>query len=272
MSSNSVRYGYLDSAPGQVHYARSGESGPTIVLVHDSPLSSYVYVPALPNLGEWSQAWALDTPGYGMSTPPAQALEIDGYADLILQAARKINPEQVYLVGTHTGASIVIEAARQAPEYVAGIALNGIPSYDEETRLSRLASWCPDIHLKDDGSHLNEIWDRYTNLMKQADAESIHKSVVTVLSVWERYNWAYNSVFRNRPNDTLAELTVPILSFAAEGDALVPFTKASAEQFGFEFHSIPGISGRVPKSAPVEFNRLLKDFIQRVESSKQPQP
>ena len=258
---NEVRRGYLDVPFGQVHYRTAGNAGPVVVLLHDSPLSGFVYEDALPGLGAFARAYAIDTPGYGQSSPPPRPQEIAEYGAMVLEVCRAIDAERVVLVGTHTGASIATEAARQGGDRVAGLVLNGLPAYDEPTRLAKLASHAPDMQLQVDGSHLVELWDKY---VQQAPAQSLElrqRSVAEVLQVWDRYNWAYNAAFRYQPVVALAEISAPIMSMAAEGDTLARWTRAAAEQFGFPYHEIPGIYGRVPALATDQFVALLRGFL-----------
>ena len=61
--------GYLELPWGQVHYRRAGDpSAPPLVLLHQSPLSSATFEPALAALAARGvYAVAVDTPGFGMS-------------------------------------------------------------------------------------------------------------------------------------------------------------------------------------------------------------
>lgn len=107
--------GYVTGRWGQVHYRASGENGPAVVLVHESPISSEEYVHALPELGRSVRAVAFDTPGYGLSDPPPGPQEIPDYAAALLEAADALGLGDFAVVGTHTGASIAVQMAAQAP-------------------------------------------------------------------------------------------------------------------------------------------------------------
>ena len=63
-----IRRRYVDVPHGQVHL-RIGGRGPAAVLLHDSPRSSVMHVQNIRWLGERFTVYALDTPGYGNSTP-----------------------------------------------------------------------------------------------------------------------------------------------------------------------------------------------------------
>src|SRR5512147_2264507 len=76
-----VRRGYVDVPFGQVHYRVAGY-GPPVVLLHDSPRSSAMHEELISALADEFTAIAIDTPGYGRSSPlPAEPRpEIPDYA------------------------------------------------------------------------------------------------------------------------------------------------------------------------------------------------
>ena len=63
-----VRKGFVDVPSGQIHYRAAGY-GPPVVLLHDSPRSSVMHAEMLQALAGEFTAIAIDTPGYGHSTP-----------------------------------------------------------------------------------------------------------------------------------------------------------------------------------------------------------
>jgi hypothetical protein len=67
-----------------VHLRYAG-SGPPVVLLHDSPRSSRLHEPLLAALSDRFTVIALDTPGYGNSTPLAgdAPLRIADFADAL---------------------------------------------------------------------------------------------------------------------------------------------------------------------------------------------
>ena len=144
--------GYVEGRWGQVHYRADGESGPAVVLVHESPLSSEEYRLALPELGRSVRAVAFDTPGYGLSDPPPEPQEIPEYAASLLEAADALGLDEFAVVGTHTGASIAVQMALQAaPGRITHAVLSGIPVMRPETRAHLLATWAPETPPQADG-------------------------------------------------------------------------------------------------------------------------
>ncbi|MCX8231241.1 MAG: alpha/beta hydrolase, partial [Alphaproteobacteria bacterium] len=102
--------GYVDTSDGQIHYRMSGESGPIVFCLHESPVSSWEFEKALPLLGARCRAIALDTPGYGQSDAPAGPLDMAGYAQRLLPAIEHFAAGQQFAFATvHTGTAIALE-------------------------------------------------------------------------------------------------------------------------------------------------------------------
>jgi haloalkane dehalogenase len=63
---------YLTLPAGRLHYIDAG-AGPPVVMVHDTPTSSYVYRHLIPRLAERHRVVAIDHLGFGLSDKPADA-------------------------------------------------------------------------------------------------------------------------------------------------------------------------------------------------------
>ena len=252
--------GYVGDDAAQVHFRTSGESGPALVLFHESPQASNVFQPALPLLGRTLRAFALDTPGYGMSDPPQQQLEIPGYAELLLQAIDALGIETFAVAGQHTGATIALEVARLAGSRVTHAVLSGV-LLDHEERLELLRSWAPDAHVQPDGAHLQALWQKYLVLWEEPP-ELVHLAVSNIASVYERYNWAYNAVFRHDLEPTLAEVTCQLLLLTAERDMLAHHD-AHALRIRPDARQVrlTNGTGQLPWREPEQFAAVVTDFI-----------
>lgn len=254
--------GYVGVEGHQVHYRSAGEQGPAVVLFHESPQASNVYERALPHLGKRVRAWAFDTPGYGLSDPPAEALEIPGYAALLLEAVDELGIEDFAVLGQHTGASIALEVARAAgPGRVTHAVLSGLTLFDEETRARYLQGWAPDLQAGSDGHHLQDLWTRYLRLW-ESPPELVNLAVTNIASVLERYNWAYNAAFRHDPADALASLECPVMLLTAARDLLVESDEmAMAIRPDAVQVRRTDTTGQLPWRIPDEWAGIVADFV-----------
>jgi pimeloyl-ACP methyl ester carboxylesterase len=221
----------------QVHY-RSGGSGPVVVLMHESPLSSQSLVPLAEALTERFTVVALDTPGYGSSDPLAspETPEIPDYARAAAETLAALGIERCAVYGAHTGACIALELAMARPDLVACAVLDGLPVFTSEERASLLASYLPRFEAREDGSHLLTLWWRYRDQyvffpwfdmrldarldLPLPSARRLQDGVLDLLRAGDGYRVAYAAAFRHDPAPALAAVSVPTAILAREGDLL----------------------------------------------------
>jgi pimeloyl-ACP methyl ester carboxylesterase len=257
-----TRRGYVGLPGQQVHYRAGGSDGPVVVLLHESPQASNVFEPALVTLGRSMRAYALDTPGYGLSDPPDAPREIPGYAELLLSAIDDLGIDTFTVVGQHTGASLAVEVARQAgSSRVSHVVLSGIALLTAQERAEFLDHWAPDIPFAEDGSHLRNLWERYIRLW-EGPPELLTLSVTNIASVLPRYNWAYNAAFRYDPGPALAQLDARILLLTAGRDMLAHLDeRAFALRPDALQMTLTQTTGQLPWREPDRFAGIVGDFV-----------
>ncbi|GHH69245.1 hypothetical protein GCM10017673_19410 [Streptosporangium violaceochromogenes] len=253
--------GYVGPEGAQIHYRASGTAGPVVALFHESPQASNVFEPALPALGRSLRAFAFDTPGYGLSDPPAAPLEIPDYARLLLCAIDALGIEEFAVAGQHTGASLALEVARLAgPGRVTHAILSGL-LLDRAEREELGASWAPDKRVDAEGGHLRDLWARYLVLWERPP-DLVNLAVTNIASVFERYNWAYNAAFRHDPTGALRTVPCPVLLLTAERDMLARWDeRALSIRPDAKAVRLTGTTGQLPWRVPEEFASVLSSFI-----------
>ena len=260
-----IRKGYFDVPVGQLHYGTAGDGGPRIVLLHESPLSNRIYFDVAKQIALWGQVLLPDTPGYGQSTALTSSAKLSDYAaNLIVGIKQWSGEQQVIIGGIHTGASLAVEIANQAPELCGGLFLIGLPTYTDEMRESRIKTYAPSIELQADGSHVIWAWDRYRKMWPTAPLEHIQLAVADLYYNLERYNWAYLQAFGYRAELAIKNVKCPIMMSAAAGEFLHEGTQQLAQQEGLPFHSFPGEDwqGQVSLRNPDELDLALKLFAE----------
>jgi pimeloyl-ACP methyl ester carboxylesterase len=208
-----VRKGFVDVPHGQVHYRAAGY-GPPVVLLHDSPRSSAMHVAMLQALGREFTAIAIDTPGYGHSTPlPSDPRpEIPDFARAIATTLEAFGIERCPVYGFHTSSKINLQFAIDHPDRVSLAILDGLnlppggPSEDFITRYMK-----PYV-IQDDGSHLAAAWARGRDLFRFfpwfdtrpgarlpldfPDDRFLHRYVLDMLLSGAHYSAAYGAAMR----------------------------------------------------------------------------
>lgn len=160
-----IEKAYTQLKHGQIHYRMKG-SGPTLILLHQSPRSSAEYEPLIDRWSDEFRIIAPDTPGNGLSDPlPGKPTMFD-YADALVEFMDQLELEIAYLYGFHTGASIATATAPRYPHRISFAVANGLALLEEETRRDFLENYLPKIDFQQDGGHLSWLWSR---IQKQAE-------------------------------------------------------------------------------------------------------
>ena len=122
-----IRKGFIDVGGGQVHYRTAG-SGPPVIFLHDSPRSSVLHVPQLKEFADRFTCIAVDTPGYGSSTPLdlGRRLEIPDFGTALAETIAAFGVERCPVYGFHTSSKITLAFAAKHPERVAVAILDGL--------------------------------------------------------------------------------------------------------------------------------------------------
>lgn len=196
--------GYLSAPWGRVHVRFAGDvrldeqlaSGrPVLLLLHQSPLSSRRYVPALSALASFCVPIAIDTPGYGGSEAFQGGWEVADYAAVPWLVADQLGVERPWLFGRATGAAFALEAAAQQPDRAAGVVLHGVPVYTEQEKQQRLADFAPPYRIAADGGHLRWIWDRITGEYPWAPAALVNSFLRDYLAAGPDFASSYRAIW-----------------------------------------------------------------------------
>ena len=166
-----LRFGYVDTAHGQMHYRAAGLGEPltrSVLLLHWTPGSGAQYDAFLHELARRGfRAFAPDLAGYGASPGGARDWLIADFAKNVLEIAQVLTPVPFALLGGHVAAEVAAQAALLAPERISHLILDGSPTWDREFRHKLLADIRPTAPKPvADGSHLVQWWQHILWEMK----------------------------------------------------------------------------------------------------------
>lgn len=211
--------GYVTAGWGQVHFRAAGTAGPALLLLHETPLTSEVWEPALPHLGRRLRAFALDTPGYGLSDPPPAPVPVRDLAAAVLEAALALGLDRFAVCGSHTGVSIALELAALAPERVTHAVLTGVPLMPEERAVEWRDRVAHPLELRPDGSHLTWAWERW-HYADRIPLGLVNLAAVSCAANVDRYHWGYLAALPHDVEPLLRGLRCPTLLLNTEHDSL----------------------------------------------------
>jgi pimeloyl-ACP methyl ester carboxylesterase len=264
----------------QVHYRRAG-SGPAVLLLHQSPLSSR---DMLGTIERWKGRFtciAPDTPGYGLSDPFGVAqLEMADIAQAVVEFMDAIGIEKAAVYGFHTGAMIAAAVALAYPERVTCAVSNGYVVLTEQEREEIVAQYLPPLVPAWDGSHLAWLWSRLREQLiffpwyrkGAADRldfdipppEALQNAMLDFLRSGDHYRVGYRAAFTMRSDAALRAMQAPMLVTAASADVLSGHLPRIR-------HASPSVT--VQKGGSFEETLdLCADFIARHRTKAPPAP
>lgn len=224
-----MRFGYVDTEEGQVHYRRIRRTGPALVFLHQTASSSVMWNAVMHRLADVYDVVALDTPGFGGSYDPAAVPSIAYYANVMLEALDHLGLTEFHLCGHHTGSCTAVELAAQQPSRVLSLSMIGPVQMTQEERDTFRGQFSEPIAPAADGSHLKRTWDYIGDLGANASLDLHHRETLDTLRAWRGRAQAYNAVWDQDFPALLDRVQCPILLMAAQDDVLWPFLERARQ-------------------------------------------
>lgn len=117
------KYHFVDVGAARIRYAKRGESGPNVVLIHGfgGDLDNWLF--NIDALGEKANVYALDLPGHGQSTKAIAEPSLAGMAKVVLGFMDALHIEKAHLAGHSMGGAIAVKVAELAKGRVLSLGL-----------------------------------------------------------------------------------------------------------------------------------------------------
>lgn len=237
MSTLSIQRSFVRIGERHVHLRHAG-SGPALVLLHQSPQNSRMWLDMIGRFADRYTVIAPDTPGFGYSDPlsiAAPSIADLGQATVDLLDALGIARFAVF--GMHTGGLVAAQIAADHPGRVTALVVDGYAAFTPEESTLYGDRYLPPFVPAWDGSHLRWLWSRmreqkyffpwYDGRAQAAMAidphttSSTHEAVMDVLEVGDVYRAGYGAAFRHVEHGFLSALKPPSLLVFRRGDPLL---------------------------------------------------
>ncbi len=230
----------IEEHPQLVHFRRAG-TGPPLLMLHASPMSSAAMLPFMRVAAEFCTVIAPDTPGYGWSDPlPEPGRDLTGYVAALDGFTRRLGLESFGLYGTATGAQIAIEFSKTRRDRVAYLILDNAAHFTDEERDSIVSGYFPDLTPDVMGSHLTRTWSvardqcvffpwHQTGPETRLPGGGVNTDVVQhmamdFLHAGRDYDRAYRAAFANERKERVQPITAPTIIMRWQGSILKPYT------------------------------------------------
>lgn len=269
----SIKRRYIDGAYGQIHVreaaAKGAETGPPLVLMHQSPLSGRMFDKFMPYLAVCRRVIAADTPGYGESDRPAARPTAAAYANAIVDAVTATYGAPVDLLGYHTGAGLAPFAAAQHTDKVRRLVLISVPYFEGDARTNLLANVEKDEKYASseeayqaDGSHLPPLWTGTYRVKPEGQSLDDVARIVAEKQRGGRYSgWALTSLLDADLTPVLGAVTQPTLVIAPH-DGLQDESKAAADLIAnSDYVELPNLAYGLFDAAPAAVAEPVLAFL-----------
>jgi len=257
-----LRAAYSELEYGQLHYrCNDRRDGRPLVLLHQSPSDSRMYQKLMAELDTRYWMIAPDNPGFGNSRSLPGGFSLPACARAITDLLQQLEIDRCYLFGHHTGASIAVQIAAQAPRLVEKLVLSGPTLLNDELKAA-LPEKARSFPVRADGSHLLGMWQRIGGKDSDAPLELVLRETMAALAAGENYPQAYAAVIGQDFAGQLADLTCPTLVFAGTADILYSQLQGSFECLAQgSMAEIPGAGGYVCDRQPAQVAALVQEFL-----------
>lgn len=139
-----LRRQYVEGPFGQMHVRMASpaeekvNTKPALACFHFTPGSSRMYEQIMPLLATDRTVMAIDTPGYGASSPPPSIPKLSDYANAMIAALTALghgpSGKPIDLLGHLTGSLISVELAVTQQKWIRRVVLSRSPAFSAEKR------------------------------------------------------------------------------------------------------------------------------------------
>jgi pimeloyl-ACP methyl ester carboxylesterase len=257
-----IRKGYVDTSGGQIHYREAGNArGLPIVMIHQTASCGVMYEWLMRELAGEYRCIAPDVPGFGESFRPEEKGNIPLYGQAIHEALQGLGIEECWLLGAHSGTAVCVELETRHPGLARKLVLSG-PVYSNDDMRALIAEQAKPFEIREDGSHLLEIWQRIRGKDPQAPLAWAETECINNLHAGPRWHEAYLATVTHDFNNLLPTVKCPTLMIAGDHDTLrTSLEPAQAALPGSRMQVVPGATTYIMVREAPKVAAILRDFF-----------
>ncbi len=255
-----VQGAMIDGA--KINWSVAGKGDKTVVLVHCWTCDSSLWSKQVPVLARKYQVVTLDLPGHGKSGMPRGAFSMDLFAKAVEGVRRDVHVDKMILVGHSMGTPVIRQYARLFPQHVQALVLADGMVIDPAA-LAQFAS-LPDRFKGPNVAKAREDFIRgmFTPAMAPDVRAKIEKMMTappdatalgSMQAMMDPAIWREDGV------------RVPVLAIYAEKSQAS--SRGLLEKIfpGVDYNEIPGTDHFLMLEKPAEFNRILTEFVDKLQ-------
>lgn len=254
----------------QLQYQIEGQCGPLVGLLHGLGSRGADWLLQVEALRSGYRCLTVDLPGHGESPMLPGWPQVSDMAAAVAELLEPAGKDGAHLVGLSLGGGVALELALARPELVRSLTIvNSSGSLGGGWR--RVPSSLIRLSLLL-GGPMPWLGAWVANgLFPRAEQAELRRLTRQRIAENSRLNYlkAVAAVLRYDLGDRVDQIRVPTLVLAGDRDRTVPLRakRALAAAIpGAQLRLVAGSGHATPLDAPEQFNRLLLEFLERVES------
>jgi pimeloyl-ACP methyl ester carboxylesterase len=257
------RPAWAATVDGLTIHSSSAGAGPTIMFVHGWTCDSSSWAGQVPAFTKDHRAITLDLPGHGRSESPQDGkLSMDLFARAVEAVRAEAGARRIVLVGHSMGAPVIRQYARLYPERVAGLVAVDGPL--DMRAFNELPPGFPPPLTGPEGRAAREGMIRSMFIAETPPALQ-EKILTMMLAAPEATAVGAMSAMLDPAIRWTDVIRSPALSVYA-GTANVPDPASTKELYpNHEATQLPGTGHFLMMEKPDEFNRVLAEFLDKIE-------
>lgn len=260
-----MRREYINIGMGQIHYQTQGD-GETILLLHQTGISSEEYATVGPMLAGKYHVVAPDIPGHGSSDLPPEGFSIEQHAAAIVEFMDTLGIPRWHLVGHHVGSRLAAEIAVSYHGRVNRLILSGCPYYTPPERAAlRDDPKYQHLEITADTTFVDDLWRNYAARWGtgQVPPELICRLVAITMESLSRGFDIHDVIFAHDIEPKLRQIKCPTLVISGSLDVFYPKLAATAAVIpGAVTQVIDGAGYFITLEQPEAFARAVAEFVE----------
>jgi pimeloyl-ACP methyl ester carboxylesterase len=248
-----------------IHSSTAGDAKQTVVLVHGWTCDETSWAAQVPELTKKKyRVVTLDLPGHGKSGSPADGkFSIDLFARAVEAVREEVKADRIVLVGHSMGAPVIRQYARLYPQHVAALVavdgplvMNGPPQRAGAPPFPQVTG--------PDGLKARETMIR--SMFTPETPPALQQQILAMMLKAPEATAGGAMAAMLDPSLRKEDVTpVPALAIYA-GTSKLPDAEAVRKSLPkYEATQIAGTGHFVMMEKPREFNRVLEEFLQKIE-------
>lgn len=248
----------------KISFDMLGEGEPALVLIHGWSNNRSIWDAQVSHFSERYKVVTIDLPGFGESGNNRSNWTMASFGEDVATVIKKINLEQVVLVGFSMGGPVVVEAANIVPDRVTGVVLVDNMHDVEMTYPPLVISYIDSVFMDLITNPTNE--KLVGSGFYKKNPEASFERVLSMLKDASRIGWreTLNDYLRWHNEDmttSLQKCQVPVTAINSDMEPtnVEAFKKLVSS---YQAKIVPDVGHVIMWDAPEEFNRLLEESIQ----------